>query len=403
MLTDSHLDCPARPPPRAARREPDEEPNSAKGNVVIPVTAVDVRDSEPYVLEVLRSGNLAQGPMVRRFEERFAEFCGVRHAVAVNSGTTALVAALEVLDLEPGDEVLTSPFTFVATLNAILEAGAVARFVDIGAADFCVDPEALAAAVGPRTRVLMPVHLYGQTADMDPILKLAADHGLALVEDAAQAHGARHDGRAAGTFGLGCFSFYATKNITAGEGGAITTDDDSLADRLRVLRNQGMRERYVYEVAGHNYRMTDLHAAIAIPQLDRVDGLIEARQANARALTAGLTDVPGLRLPAELPLRSHVWHQYTVLVEDEAALTRDEFVAELNRLGVGCGIYYPELVTDYACYRDNPRVERGETPVAARVARQCVSLPVHPGLTGDQLDTIVGAVRELLGEPAKIA
>jgi dTDP-4-amino-4,6-dideoxygalactose transaminase len=363
---------------------------------LIPVTVVDVSESEPYVLEVLRSGALAQGRMVLRFEEAFAALCGVRHAVAVNSGTTALVAALEVLDLQPGDEVLTSPFTFVATLNAILEAGAVARFVDVRAEDFCVDPDALAAAVGPRTRVLMPVHLYGQTADMDPVLKLAADHGLALVEDAAQAHGATHAGRAAGSFGLGCFSFYATKNITTAEGGAVTTDDDALADRLRLLRNQGMRERYVYETAGHNYRMTDLHAAVGIPQLANVAGLIERRRANARALTEGLTGVPGLRLPAELPLRGHVWHQYTILVEDDAALTRDELAAGLDRFGVGCGIYYPKLVTDYACYREHPQVVPGDTPVAARVARQCLSLPVHPSLTEDQLGTVVSAVRELL-------
>lgn len=371
--------------------------HAQKGSPLIPVTVVDVRDAEPYVLEVLRSGAIAQGPMVRRFEEGFAELCGVRHAVAVNSGTTALVAALQVLDLEPGDEVLTSPFTFVATLNAILEAGAVARFVDIRAEDCCLDPDALAAAVGPRTKVLMPVHLYGQTADMDPILKLAADHGLALVEDAAQAHGARHDGRAAGSFGLGCFSFYATKNITTAEGGAITTDDDALADRLRVLRNQGMRERYVYEVAGHNYRMTDLHAALAIPQLERAEEIIAARQANARALTDGLAGIRGLHLPEQLPLRRHVWHQYTVRVDEDAALTRDEFAAGLNRLGVGCGVYYPKLVTDYDCYRGDRRVVPGETPVAARVARQCLSLPVHPALTPDQLATVVGAVRELLG------
>jgi dTDP-4-amino-4,6-dideoxygalactose transaminase len=370
---------------------------------LIPVTVVDVSESEPYVLEVLRSGSLAQGPMVRRFEEGFAALCGVRHAVAVNSGTTALVAALQVLDLQHGDEVLTSPFTFVATLNAILEAGAVARFVDISAEDFCVDPAALAAAVGPRTKVLMPVHLYGQTADMDPILKIAADRGLAVVEDAAQAHGATHDGRAAGSFGLGCFSFYATKNITTAEGGAITTDDDELADRLRLLRNQGMRERYVYETAGHNYRMTDLHAALAIPQLANAAALIARRQANARVLSAGLSGVAGLRLPAELPLRSHVWHQYTVLVDDDAALTRDELAAGLNRLGVGCGIYYPKLVTDYACYRGNAQVVPGDTPVAARAARQCLSLPVHPALTPDQLATVVGAVRELLGAPHTIA
>ena len=236
---------------------------------VIPISKVDVRDAEPLVLEVLRSGALAQGPVVERLERAFAEVVGVRHAVAVNNGTTALVAALQVLGLRPGDEVVTSPFTFAATLNAILEAGATARFADIDEADFAIDPAAVEAVVGDRTAVLMPVHLYGQTADMGPLTAIARRHGLHVVEDAAQAHGAAYEGRGAGSFGLGCFSFYATKNLTTGEGGMITTSDDALADRLRVLRNQGMRERYRYELAGHNYRMTDLHAAVGLPQVAR--------------------------------------------------------------------------------------------------------------------------------------
>jgi perosamine synthetase len=364
---------------------------------VIPVTVVDVRDAEPYVLEVLRSGSLAQGPMVKRFEERFAQICEVDHAVAVNNGTTALVAALQVLDLEPGDEVITTPFTFVATLNAILEAGATARLVDIRPEDSCIDPAAMAAAVTPRTKVLMPVHLYGQTADMDPITKLAADNGLSLVEDAAQAHGARYGRQAAGSFGLGCFSFYATKNITTGEGGAITTNDAGLADRLRILRNQGMRERYVYEMVGHNYRMTDLHAAVAIPQLEQVDSIIATRQSNARFLSAGLADIPGLSTPTELDGRTHVWHQYTIQVNEQASLSRDELATELGKRGIGCGVYYPKLVTDYECYKDHPRVAAEETPIAARIARQCLSLPVHAKLSEADLATIVDTMRDLLG------
>lgn len=364
---------------------------------MIPITVVDVRDAEPYVLEALRSGSIAQGPMVKRFEEKFAALSGVEHAVAVNNGTTALVAALQVLDLQPGDEVITSPFTFVATLNAILEAGATARFADIRAEDFCVDPDAVAAAIGSRTKVLMPVHLYGQTADMAALGKQAADHGLALVEDAAQAHGALFDGRAAGSFGIGCFSFYATKNITTGEGGAITTNNAALADRLRVLRNQGMRERYVYEMAGHNYRMTDLHAALAIPQLDRVAQITERRQANARMLNEALADVPGLRTPSQLGGRSHVWHQYTVLVTEEARISRDELVAQLGQRSIGCGVYYPKLVTDYDCYREHPRVGQADTPVAAATAKQCLSLPVHAALTEAQVATVATTVRELLG------
>ncbi|SHE68417.1 DegT/DnrJ/EryC1/StrS family aminotransferase [Streptoalloteichus hindustanus] len=364
---------------------------------MIPITVVDVRDAEPYVLEVLRSGVLAQGPMVRRFEESFAAVVGARHAVAVNNGTTALVAALQVLDLQPGDEVVTSPFTFVATLNAILEAGATARFADIREDDFCVDPDAVAAAIGPRTKVLMPVHLYGQAADLGKIAPLAEEHGLHLVEDAAQAHGATFDGRGVGSFGLGCFSFYATKNITTGEGGAITTDDDAVADRLRVLRNQGMRQRYQYEMAGHNYRMTDLQAAVAIPQLEKVERVTARRKSNAERLNAGLAGLPGLRTPAELPGRSHVWHQYTVLVTDEAPVTRDELAERLGEKGVGHGVYYPKVVFDYDCYREHPGVVASDVPVASRVTRQCLSLPVHAAMSDADVDAVVTAVREVFG------
>jgi perosamine synthetase len=364
---------------------------------VIPVSTVDIPPgTEELVLQVLRSGMLAQGPMVQRFEQDFAAILGVRHAVAVNNGTTALVAALQVLDLSPGDEVLTSPFTFVATLNAILEAGATAVFADISEDDFCLDPAAAAAAVGPRTKVLMPVHLYGQCADMDQLGALAQQHQLHLVEDAAQAHAAKIGDRFAGSFGLGCFSFYGTKNVTTGEGGMITTDDDVLADRLRVLRNQGMRARYVYEVAGHNYRLTDLQAALAIPQLAGLEDSTSRRQHNADRLIAGLADVPGLRLPRQLEGRRHVWHQFTVLLTDQAPVDREEFVAKLAERGVGSGVYYPKLVHDYDCYRDNPQVVSSEVPVATSVAERVVSLPVHPKLSGDDLDTIVAGVRDVL-------
>ncbi|MFE2757141.1 DegT/DnrJ/EryC1/StrS family aminotransferase [Actinosynnema sp. NPDC059335] len=364
---------------------------------MIPITVVDVAAAEQLVVEVLRSGAIAQGPMVKRFEDAFAGVAGVPHAVAVNNGTTALVASLQVLDLEPGDEVVTSPFTFVATLNAILEAGATARFADIRDDDFCLDPAAVAAAVTPRTKVLMPVHLYGQMADMGALEPIAREHGLAIVEDSAQAVGATFEGRPAGSYGLGCFSLYATKNITTAEGGVITTADDTLADRLRVLRNQGMRQRYQYEVAGHNYRMTDVHAAIGIPQLEQLQSITEARGRNAEALTKGLSDIKGLQVPAVLPGRTHVWHQYTVLVTDDAPISRDEFAAKLTEKGIGNGIYYPKTVFDYDCYRDNPNVIASDVPVAERVARQALSLPVHPKLTEADLDTIVTTVREVLG------
>ncbi len=362
---------------------------------MIPISAVQLGpEVEQQVLEVLRSGMIAQGPKVAELERRFAELVGVRHAVAVNNGTTALVAALTVLDIGPGDEVLTTPFTFVATLNAILEVGATARFADIGADDYALDPVAAAAGLTDRTVAVMPVHLYGQPADLGKLAPLAAERGLHLVEDAAQAHGARFDGRPVGGVGVGCFSFYATKNITTGEGGVVTTDDDGLADRLRLLRNQGMRARYGYEVAGHNWRLTVLAAAVALPQLDRYAEQVARRKRNAARLSARLAGLAGLVVPSELAGREHVWHQYTVQLT--GAVGRDELAAQLAERGVGSGVYYPRLVHDYPCYAEHPRVVVGETPVAAAVAARCLSLPVHAALSDAEVDQVADAVAEVL-------
>lgn len=365
---------------------------------MIPITVIEFgREEEELVLGTLRSGHVAQGPLVAQFESLFAELTGVKHAIAVNNGTTSLVASLQVLDLEPGAEVITSPFTFAATLNAILEAGAVARFADISEDDFNVDVAAVDALISERTKVLMPVHLYGQIADMDGLSALAARHDLRIVEDAAQAHGSRQGNAAAGSFGLGSFSFYATKNLTTGEGGIITTDDDDLAERLRILRNQGMRARYDYVMRGHNYRLTDLQAALVIPQLGRYPAIVEQRKANAAYLSEGLADVSGLIVPREMPGRSHVWHQYTVRVTADARVSRDDFVAQMNAAGIGVGVYYPRPVYDYEAYRGRPDVVIGETPVAERVSREVASLPVHTHLTREQLDTIITTARQILG------
>jgi dTDP-4-amino-4,6-dideoxygalactose transaminase len=322
---------------------------------------------------------------------------GVPHVVAVNNGTTALIAALHVLDLQPGDEVVTSPFTFVATLNAVLQTGATVRFADIDPVTFNVDPTAMAERISPRTKVLLPVHLYGQCADMVAISTLADEFDLAVVEDAAQAHGAALDGRAAGSWGLGCFSLYATKNLTSGEGGLISTADDDLADRLRVLRNQGMRRRYEYEMAGNNYRMTDLQAAVCVPQLAGYDDVVAARQRNAAVLTAGLREVPGVITPVALPGHRHVWHQYTIRLADDSAVDRNELIAGLEARGIGSGVYYPRPAFDYDCYRRDPRVVFDDVPVSRRVAERCLSLPVHQYLTMGDLHRIVdtvGAVME---------
>ena len=367
-------------------------------DALTPISITEVRfdaEVERQVLEVIRSGVVAQGPVVKRLEDEFASMIGAEHCVAVNNGTTALIAALRVLDLQPGDEVLTSPFTFVATLNAILDAGATAKFVDINPKDFNLDPGHLDAAINERTKVLMPVHLYGQCADMEPIVAAANRHGLDLVEDAAQAHGAGYFGRQAGTFGIGCFSLYATKNLTAGEGGFVTTDDPVVADRLRVLRNQGMRARYEYEMAGNNFRMTDLNAALCLPQLSGYREMVNQRRNNAAQLQAGLGDLDGLVLPQEQVGRDHVWHQFTVLVDDDAPVDRDTLAEALTRAGIGTGIYYPRLVFDYDCYRNDPRVVATDVPVAERTTQRCLSLPVHQHLSQADVDRIVSTIREV--------
>jgi dTDP-4-amino-4,6-dideoxygalactose transaminase len=362
----------------------------------VAITAVHVSDEEKQaVLRVLDSGQLAAGPVVAQLEHEFAHVCGVPHAIAVSNGTVALLAALQALQLGPGDEVITTPFSFAATLNAILESGATARFADIRD-DFTVDPESVASLINERTRAIMPVHLYGLPADMTALCDLAARAGLHVVEDAAQAHGAAVGDRVVGSFGTGCFSLYATKNLQCGEGGLVTTSDDGIADRLRLLRNQGMRERYRYEMAGHNWRLTDLQAAIAVPQVARLAQTNDARAANARVLSERLAGLPGLLLPEPVAGRRHVWHQYTVRITADAPLTREALSKYLAAAGIGSGLYYPALMHEYECYAGHPQIVVDPTPMAARVTGEVLSLPVHQYLSATDLDRIVATVREAL-------
>jgi dTDP-4-amino-4,6-dideoxygalactose transaminase len=350
-------------------------------------------DVETLVLEVLRSGQLAQGPMVARFEELCAIMAGTRHAVAVSNGTASLEVALEALGIGPGDEVITSPLTFAATLNAILRAGATARFADV-TSDFTVDPRSVASLVGARTAAILPVHLYGLPADMPMLSALAHRHGLAMVEDAAQSHGADVKGQPVGSFGVGSFSFYATKNVTAGEGGVVTTDSNTIADRVRLLRNQGMRQRYRYEVVGRNLRMTDLQAAVAIPQLERLASISARRQVNAAALSEHLLGSE-IVLPTVPVGRSCVWHQYTVLLP--AWSDREMVIDRMAACGVQVGVYYPTVVWDHDVYRRHPRVVQDPSPVAHEITRRCLSLPVHPRLSEEEIGRVADALRSAVG------
>jgi len=347
---------------------------------------------EDAVLGVLRSGHLAAGARVAELELAFAGAAGARHAVAVSNGTVALVAALRAHGIGPGDEVITTPLTFVATLNAILEAGATARFADV-TEDLTLDPASAAALVNSRTAALLPVHLYGLPAAMGRVGALARRHGLAVIQDAAQAHGARAGGEPVGRLGTATFSFYGTKNITCGEGGMVTTNDDAVHERLRLLRNHGMRDRYDYALPGFNYRLTDLQAAIATVQLRRLPGITRRRGANAARLSAGLAGLPGLARPVVPAGQVHAWHQYTVRLTAGARLDRDRLAAFLGAALIEARPYYPRLVHDYPCYAGHPQVVPDDTPRARRAAGEVLSLPVHPALDDADLDRIIARVR----------
>jgi dTDP-4-amino-4,6-dideoxygalactose transaminase len=352
---------------------------------MIPIAKPLMGDEERQgVLEVLDSGMLAQGPQVQALEKAFADYCGVRHAVATASGTTALHLALLANGIGEGDEVITSPFTFISSANAILFTGARPVFVDIDPLTFNIDPARVEPAITPRTKALMPIHLFGLTADMDPIMEIARAHDLVVIEDACQAHGAEYRHKRAGSFGTGCFSFYPTKNMTTAEGGMITTDDGEVAEACRVARQHGMRRRYYHDELGYNYRMTDVHAAIGLAQLQKLEQFNAARAANARFLTAHLEGVLTPTVPVG---RRHVFHQYTIRVPDGR---RDALRAVLANQHIGTGIYYPLPVHKQHVYRERGYEEAH--PRAELAAREVLSLPVHPALSRGDLETIVAAV-----------
>ena len=354
--------------------------------------------AEEAVSWVLRSGQLAQGPVVAEFEDRFARVTETKHAIAMSSGTAALVAAVQALELGEGDEVITTSFTFVATLNAVIEAGATAVLVDVNAYDLTLDPSLVEAAISPATRAVMPVHLYGYPSDMERLAAIAQRHELAVIEDAAQALGATVEGRPVGSFGLGSFSFYATKNITTGEGGMVTTSDDRLADRLRMLRNQGMRGRYHYELPGHNYRMTEIQAAIGVAEIGRLDWVTERRRHNGRQLATWLAAIEGISVPKEDRGRQHAYHQFTIRVSPDARLGRDELRQALAEHGIETGVYYPRPVHEYDCFRSHPQVKVAGALEAARAANEVLSLPVHQWLQPGDLDRIASTMAALLGQ-----
>lgn len=357
---------------------------------MIPAAQPIIGDDERAAVDaVLQSGMIAQGPQVAAFEQEFSALVDGRECVAVNSGTSALHLSLLAMGIGPGHEVIVPSFTFAATANSVAVTGATPVFVDIDPDTFCMDPDAIVPAITSRTRAIMPVHLYGHPAAMPQIMDIAQEYELQVLEDAAQAHAAGLEGRPVGAWGdAAAFSFYPTKNMTSGEGGMVVTSDPELARMIRLLRNQGMEQRYRNEVAGLNNRMTDIHAAIGRVQLGKLAGWTKQRQDNAAFLDGALS---GVVTPVVAPGAEHVYHQYTIRVDGD----RDAFVAALADRGVGSGVYYPipvHRLPTFALSVDLPRTEAA--------AGQVISLPVHPSLTAADLQTVADAVNAVAQELA---
>jgi perosamine synthetase len=365
--------------------------------LVSPIT--DDREVDA-VARVIRSGQLAQGPEVKAFEEEFASVVGTTHAIAVNSGTAAVHAALEAVGVGDGDEVLTTPFTFAATATPILMQRARPRFIDIDPRTFNIDVDAMLAATGSATKAAVIVDLFGLPLDPASLVPLRA-RGVRIVEDACQAVGSSRDGVHAGAIGeVGAFSFYATKNLMTGEGGMLTTNDDAIAAAARRFRQHGMGERYEYLSLGYNYRMTDLLAAIGRVQLTRLADIETARRSVAARYDAGLAGVAGVTTPYVPAGVDHAYHQYSILIDGSQTrngLGRDAVRGALSAAGVGTGVYYPTPL------HVNPLFSKlgygpGDFPNAERIATQILALPVHPKLSAEQVSHVVRSIREAVGE-----
>lgn len=357
--------------------------------ISIPISKPFIGDEEKKaVMGVLDSGMLAMGPKTAQFETEFAKMCAVKHAIAVSSGTTALHIALLANGIGPGDEVITTPFTFIASVNAILYVGAKPVFVDIEEDTFNIDLSQVEKAITPRTKAILPVHLYGHLCDIEQLNTIAEKHHLKIIEDACQAVMASYKGKIAGSFGTGTFSFYATKNMMSGEGGMITTNDDEVAEASRLIRNHGMKVRYYHDMLGFNFRMMDIQAAIGLEQLKRLPAFNEKRRQHAAYFNAKIESV---KTPQEKQDYHHIWHQYTIRVNH--GRDRDSAVQQLNEAGIGTGIYYPVPIHQ----QEYIRKMLGEVsmPVTEKMSREVISLPVHPMLSMEDLETIVTEVNKL--------
>lgn len=350
------------------------------------------------IARVLESSQFVLGAEVTAFEQEFAAYCGTRECIALNSGTSALHLALLAAGIGPGDEVITVPFTFIASVAAIGYTGARAVFVDINPSSFTLDPAAIEKAITARTRAILPVHLYGQTADMDPIKDVARKHGLAVIEDAAQAHGAKYKGKPAGSIGdIGCFSFYPTKNLGAyGEGGAVTTNNPEYAGKIRSLRDWGQDRKYHHVVRAFNYRMEGLQGAILRVKLRHLESWTEARRAHAAEYDRLLAG-SGLETPKQIPGARHVYHVYTVRSD-----SRDALQARLQAEGIQTGVHYPVSAHLQPAFADLG-YGVGAFPASETASRQVLSLPLYPELSAPAVAEVCRAVKKAVSEVPTLA
>jgi perosamine synthetase len=351
------------------------------------------------VNKVMRSGmltsGLGMGPAVTEFEKGFAKMAGAKHAVAVNTGTASLHAAVMAVGVKQGDEVILPSFTFVATAEAVVLAGAKPVFADIDPKTYNLAPSAVEKALSKKTKAILPVDLYGFSADMKPLREIADEHGLGLVEDAAQAHGTTYEGKSAGALAdIACWSMYASKNIMTGEGGVATTNNDQIAETLRMIRTHGEKAKYSSLILGTNYRMSEIQASIGNVQLERLSGFVAKRRQNAQQLTKILEKARKLILPYETKDRLHSWYLYTARLTDGTETQRNALLEGLKNKGIGAEAYYVNPVHQMPFYRENFRSAKlPETEVASK---QVFSLPIHPGVTEEQVKFIGETVLSLL-------
>jgi len=358
---------------------------------MIPINAPQIGEEEiEAVVKVMKSGvlthGLGTGPMVTKFEKAFAKLVKTKHAIAVNTGTSALHSVIVGTGIEKGDEIILPSFTFVATAEVIAMVGAKPVFVDIHPETYNIYPKKIEKAITKKTRAIMPVDLYGLPAEMQRIREIAGKYGLTIVEDAAQAHGASYNGHPPGAFAdAACWSFYASKNMTTGEGGMITTNDDELAEKISFIRSHGEKEKYKSFMLGHNYRMPEIQAAIGYVQLKKLAKFSAKRRENSERLSVRLRKADSLNLPKEPKSYKHSWYLYTVRLKDTHVKKRDKIVEALKQKGIGAEVYYATPIHTMPYYRNFGKYSLLETEKAAK---QVFSLPVHPGVTAEQIDFI---------------